>query len=88
MVNMSLTQKLCNGVRLPLVSHGYQSKPSDPAGNDVITTEPWNANSIYDQFTMKTTVDEIINVTAEGQKYTQALAADAMQTHTRNPSFT
>ena len=35
-----------------------------PAGNDVIMAEPWSANNIYNQFTTKTAVDEIINMNA------------------------
>ena len=40
---------------------GRQSKPSGIAGNDVIMGKPGCANSIYDQFTMTTTVDKILN---------------------------
>ena len=43
-------------------SRGMWSKPSGAGRSDIITAEPWSANSIYDQFTTTMTVDEIISV--------------------------
>ena len=56
--------KLCNRVGSPHVYHRSQSKPGGMAGNYVIMAEPWCANSIYDQFTTMTTIDEIIHANA------------------------
>ena len=53
--------KLCNRVGSHWVSQGSESKPSRAVGNDIIPTKPWGANSIYDQFTMTTIVEKIIN---------------------------
>ena len=58
---VNTNQKLYNTVGLASVSWRCLSKPSRMAGNDVITTQPWCTKSIYDQFTMTMTVDEIIN---------------------------
>ena len=50
-------------VESPQVSLGSQNKPSRVARIYIITTEPWGANIIYEQFTT-TTVDEIIKANA------------------------
>ena len=42
------------------------------------TTETWASNSIYDQFTMMTTVDEIINANTTKASW-QALVANSTQ---------
>ena len=61
-------QKLYNRVWSPWVSWGSQHKSSQVAGNYIITTEHWGANSIYDQFITTITVDELINANASKVK--------------------
>ena len=63
-MNASLMQA-GNYVGSPQVSPSWrQSKPSRMARNYVTIAEPWRSNSIYDQFNMTTTVNEIINANA------------------------
>ena len=53
---------------------GRRGKTGRMARNYIITTEPWCANSLYDQFTTMATVNVIINMNAskgtmDGQRF-------------------
>ena len=70
LLDMHLTQEVQDSKlsqRSPRVSSGGGgwSKPGEEAGNhSIIMAKPRCTNNIYDQITMTTTVDQIINVNA------------------------
>ena len=51
-----------------MICQGSWSKASRVGRHYVISTDPWGSNNIYNQFTMMTTVDEIMNVSKAPQK--------------------
>ena len=64
---------------------GARANPASQSGNYIITTKLWGANSIFNQFTTATTVDEIIN--ANTSKVPQK-AKNYCNTHNANTMHT